>query len=262
MHIIKPSIHLRPIIHEKNLLIRMLMSKAPMRVRVTLMCLSWWKRSNLSAALAPLILGAVGVTAPIGSEASDLAVTVHDLSSNPLMDAAVYAEPVKGSASAGPSAHAMIDQVDREFVPLVSVIRTGTEVSFPNSDNMRHSIYSFSPAKTFNIKLYYGRQASPVMFDKPGIVTLGCNIHDNMMAWVVVVDTPYFGKTTADGVSVLKGLEPGDYHVSVWYPGAPKIPTVSEVHVEANHDARLAVRIDASASPLPALRARAATPKG
>ena len=195
---------------------------------------------------------------PFAAAASDLTVTVRDLDSSPLMDVAVYAEPVKGSTPAPSNDQATIDQVNREFVPLVSVIRTGTEVTFPNSDNMRHSIYSFSPAKTFTIKLYYGRQAPPVRFDKPGIVVLGCNIHDAMVAWVVVVDTPYFGKTSANGVSVLKGLEPGDYHVSVWYPGPQKAPTVSEVHVDADHDARLDIKIDGSASPLPALRTRAA----
>lgn len=219
------------------------------------------KRPGLTAA-SVLVLGTLSVITTVKAEASDLAVSVHDLSSNPLRDVAVYAEPVKGSAPPASGDHAIIDQVDREFVPLVSVVRTGTEVSFPNSDNMRHSIYSFSPAKTFNIKLYYGRQASPVVFDKPGIVVLGCNIHDNMMAWVVVVDTPHFGKTAADGVSVLKGLEPGDYHVSIWYPGPKKTPSVSDVHVEANHDANLDVKIDGSASPLPALHARAAEAKG
>ena len=226
------------------------------------------KRSSLPTALAVLIAGALSTTATMKAEASDLTISVRDLSSSPLMDVAVYAEAVKGSTPApsgdhpASSDHATIDQVDREFTPLVSVVRTGTEVSFPNSDNMRHSIYSFSPAKTFNIKLYYGRQASPVVFDKPGIVVLGCNIHDNMMAWVVVVDTPYFAKTAADGVTVLKGLEPGDYHLSVWYPGSKKAPTVSDIHVEANHDAHLDVKIDGSASPLPALRARSAESKG
>lgn len=228
--------------------------------------MSQTQRPNLPAALAFLTLATLGTasTAQAQPESpapapSDLKVTVHDLGANPLMDVVVYAEPTRGiAAPTSSSDDASIDQVNREFVPLVSVVRTGTEVAFPNSDNMRHSIYSFSPAKTFTIKLYYGRQAPPVRFDKPGIVVLGCNIHDAMMAWVVVVDTPYFGKTAANGVSILKGLEPGDYHVNVWYPGPQKTPSVFDVHVEANHDAHLDVKIDGSASPLPALRARAA----
>lgn len=191
----------------------------------------------------------------------DLTVTVRDLGANPLLDVAVYAAPVSGSVPAAHTpAYALIDQVNKQFVPLVTVIRVGTEVSFPNSDNMRHSIYSFSPAKTFTTKLYYGRQAAPVVFDKPGVVVLGCNIHDTMAAWVVIVDTPYFGKTAANGETVLKGLPAGDYHVSVWYPGPQKTPTVNDVHIDADHDAHLEMKIDGAGSTLPALRTRAAAP--
>jgi hypothetical protein len=96
-----------------------------------------------------------------------------------------------------------------------------------------------------------------VTFDKPGVVSLGCNIHDAMAAWVVVVDTPYFSKTAATGVGILKGIPAGDYHVSVWYPGSKSAAAVNDVHVSAGSDARLDVTIDSSASPLPALRARA-----
>jgi len=211
---------------------------------------------RLAALLLLYPLGYPGATM-----AGDLAVTVRDLGAGPLLDVAVYAAPVSGSAPAAhAAAHALIDQVDKEFVPLVSVIQVGTEVSFPNSDNIRHSIYSFSPAKTFTTKLYSGRQAAPVVFDKAGVVVLGCNIHDTMAAWVVIVDTPYFGKTAANGETVLKGLPAGDYHVSVWYPGPQKTLTVNDVHIDADHNAHLDVKIDAAGSTLPALRARAAAP--
>jgi hypothetical protein len=96
-----------------------------------------------------------------------------------------------------------------------------------------------------------------VLFDKPGLVVLGCNIHDMMTAWVVVVDTPYFVKTAASGTGLLKGLEPGDYRVSVWYPGPKFQPSTSQVHVAADGHNRLAVAVDSSGSPLPELRARA-----
>jgi plastocyanin len=212
------------------------------------------------AGVPTLSMAVILFLCPLAGAAAELSITVRDLKANPLQDAVVYAEPTAGPSAAGSApataAHALIDQVNKEFVPLVTVIRVGTEVSFPNSDNIRHSIYSFSPAKTFTTKLYSGKQAPPVLFDKTGIAVLGCNIHDTMAAWVVVVDTPYFGKTAANGTSVLKGLAPGDYHVSVWYPGPQKAPTVSEVHVEGDHDARLEVKVDGSASSLPALRAR------
>lgn len=197
------------------------------------------------------------------ASAADLEVAVHDLSAQPLMDAVVYAEPVDAAASASShgTAHVSIDQVNKEFVPLVSVVRTNTEVTFPNSDNFRHSIYSFSQPKPFTTKLYSGKQAPPVLFDKPGLVVLGCNIHDTMAAWVVVVDTPYFGKTAASGLSVLKGLEPGNYRVSVWYPGRPFQPATSEVHVGSDGGAHVEVKVDSSGSPLPELRARASAPR-
>jgi hypothetical protein len=97
------------------------------------------------------------------------------------------------------------------------------------------------------------------VFDKPGLVVLGCNIHDTMAAWVVVVDTPYFTKTVASGAGVLKGLEPGDYRVSVWYPGPVFEPTITQVHIGADSKAHLDVKVDGSMSSLPALRARAQT---
>jgi plastocyanin len=147
-------------------------------------------------------------------------VNVHDPNSQPLADAVVYAEPINGhSTGSSGMAHASIDQINKEFVPLVTVVRTNTEVTFPNSDDIRHSIYSFSPPKPFTTKLYSGKQTPPVLFDKPSVVVLGCNIHDLMAAWLVVVDTPYCAKSAADGGAVLKGLEPGDYKVTVWYPG-------------------------------------------
>jgi plastocyanin len=209
------------------------------------------------------LLAALAVAGSAVSVAADVEVAVHDLNAQPLMDVVVFAEPVD-AATAPPvhaTAHALIDQVDKEFVPLVTIVRVGTEVSFPNSDNIRHSIYSFSAAKPFTMKLYSGKQAPPVIFDKAGVVVLGCNIHDMMAAWVVVVDTPYFAKTSASGTAVLKGLAPGDYHVSVWYPGPTVAPSISDVHVGAEGDAHLEVKVDGSASSLPALRARAAQTK-
>ena len=194
------------------------------------------------------------------ARAGDLTVIVKDLSNQPLRDAVVYADIAAGAAPVPPqSVRATIDQVNRQFVPLVTVLRTGTEVRFPNSDNIRHSIYSFSSAKTFTTKLYSGQQAPPLVFDKPGLVVLGCNIHDSMVAWVVVLDTPFFGKSGADGTVTLKGLDPGEYRLSVWYPGPKFEPTVTPIQVQSD-DLHREVSVDASASPLPALRARAASP--
>jgi plastocyanin len=197
-------------------------------------------------AVASILLG----FALRAASAADLSVEISDPRGKPLTDAVVYADPVGRPVTA--AAHvprAVIDQVNRRFLPTVTILRTGTEVSFPNSDNIRHSIYSFSPAKVFTTKLYSARQAPPVVFDKPGVVVLGCNIHDKMVAWVVVVDTPFFAKSGADGVGVIQDLEPGDYRLSVWYPGPLFAPVVSDIHVEHDNLTRK-VQIDVPPAPL------------
>jgi len=142
-------------------------------------------------------------------------VQVQDPTGRPVADAVVYAVPDRPTAPEGPL-KATIDQIDRQFVPRVSVIQSGTAVTFPNSDNIRHSVYSFSPAKTFRLKIYAGIPANPVVFDKPGIVVLGCNIHDSMVAWVLVVDTPYFTMTDGTGAAALPNLPPGHYTLRAW----------------------------------------------
>jgi len=152
------------------------------------------------------------------AQAGALQVSVRGAGGLPLPDAVVYAVPVAGMELPAPKA-AEIDQRNRMFVPSVTVVQTGAAVSFPNSDNIRHQVYSFSKAKTFNIKLYSGRPAEPVVFDQPGVAVLGCNIHDRMIAWVVVVDTPWFDRTDAAGAAVLTGLPSGEYLLNVWSAG-------------------------------------------
>jgi plastocyanin len=202
-------------------------------------------RSEYVAAVVVLLGGASRA-----AWAVDLTVNVIDTGGQHLRDAVVFAEPLGRPApveSAVP--RAVIDQVNKRFVPAVTVLRTGTEVSFPNSDNIRHSIYSFSPPKVFTTKLYSGRQAAPVVFDEPGLVVLGCSIHDTMAAWVVVVDTPFFAKSNADGVGVIKGLEAGDYRLSAWYPAPVFAPVVSELHVDGTAVTRQ-VQLDVSTASL------------
>jgi plastocyanin len=172
-------------------------------------------------------------------------VEVRDATGAPVAEAVVDAEPV-GSAPppARANSRATIDQVGKEFVPRVTIVQAGTEVFFPNSDNIRHSIYSFSPAKTFTTKLYSGREAPPVLFDKTGMVVLGCNIHDKMVAWVLIVDTPWIAKGGADGLAILRGLPAGEYRVSIAAPATALKPATQTLRVEAAH-AKLAVTLDA-----------------
>jgi plastocyanin len=140
--------------------------------------------------------------------------------SNQLIDRAV-ADPVAGRSFK-----------DVKLVPAINVVRTGTAVSFPNSDHIRHQVYSFSAAKTFSLKLYAGSPKTEVVFDKPGLVVLGCNIHDSMAAFLAVVDSPYFAKVPASGALEF-ALPPGRYRLRLWHPAldapvAPRDITVGE----------------------------------
>jgi plastocyanin len=128
---------------------------------------------------------------------------------------------------------ATIDQIDKQFVPKVSVLRTGTSVTFTNSDRIRHQVYSFSPSKTFTLKLYAGSPETPVVFDKPGLVVLGCNIHDNMLAFVGIVDSPYFAKASKSG-SVTMNLPAGRYRLRVWHPSLRLPVPPQEVAIPAS----------------------------
>lgn len=112
-------------------------------------------------------------------------------------------------------------QAARQFDPQVRVVTVGTAVQFPNHDTVRHQVYSFSDTKRFELKLYAGTTASPVVFDKPGIAVLGCNIHDNMVAWVVVVPTPYFGSSGPDGKLSLDNVPAGNYRLRTWHTRLP-----------------------------------------
>ena len=116
----------------------------------------------------------------------------------------------------------VIDQQNKEFVPAVTVVPVGSEINFPNSDDILHHVYSFSPAKTFNIPLYgQGENDSFVeTFPEPGIVEIGCNIHDWMLAYIYVAESSLYALSGEDGVAVLSGLPAGEFSLRVWHPRA------------------------------------------
>jgi plastocyanin len=149
--------------------------------------------------------------------AAELQVTV--LSSQGAPVAGMVAEAVPAAPQTAPRqpAHAVMDQHNLMFMPDTLAIRTGTEVEFPNSDNVRHQVYSFSPAKNFQLSLYDSKQHASVVFDKPGLVTVGCNIHDAMIGYIYVTDSPWFGQTGADGSLQMHNLPAGHYTVKVWH---------------------------------------------
>lgn len=144
---------------------------------------------------------------------------VTDAAGHAVAEAVAYLEPDAANKTqlASKPMPAEIEQRNKTFLPMVSVIQTGTPVFFPNNDTVRHHAYSFSPAKPFELKLYAGKPEAPVVFDKAGTVVVGCNIHDQMLAYIQVVDTPYFAKTDMYGRAKISGLPPGRYMLKVWH---------------------------------------------
>jgi hypothetical protein len=193
------------------------------------------------AAIRLLILSLVCGTAVLArGGTADIVVT--DADGQPVEDAVVVAVPVAGPpAPSGPASTAVIDQIGKEFVPEVSVVRTNTAISFPNKDDVRHQVYSFSAAKTFELPLYKGKPSKPVLFDHAGLVVLGCNIHDWMLAYVYVVDSPWFAKTDRSGKARVVDLPAGDYDVAVYHPRAkdPAAPVLQRATIDAGTDASL-----------------------
>lgn len=171
--------------------------------------------------------------------AATVEARVQDAKGRPVVDAVVYAVPAEGRQLPLGRRTAVMDQKNRMFVPHVLAVQTGTSVQFPNSDDVRHHVYSFSPAKPFQLPLYKGTPANPMLFDRAGVVTLGCNIHDQMSAFIIVVDTPFFEKTAANGRAVLRDVDAGRYTLRVWYPDMRAEPQPQNISVTA--DERLEV---------------------
>jgi len=159
-----------------------------------------WLLAALLACNAQAARLQVAVTGS-GAPAADAVVSLHS----------------PAAVAATRAGRATIDQRASQFVPRVTVVTVGTPVVFPNSDNVRHQVYSFSPAKRFELPLYAGKPAAPVVFATPGVVELGCNIHDWMLAYVVVLDTPYHAITDARGQGRIDAPA-GTYTLRVWHP--------------------------------------------
>ena len=195
---------------------------------------SWHILSDMREACVLIIFSLWCRNLPAGS----LDVTVQDVGGKPVSDAVVFAQSATGkSTSAGK--RAIVDQRDKQFVPYVTAIQVGTSIIFPNSDNIRHHVYSFSPAKKFELPLYSGIPAEPVVFDKAGFVSLGCNIHDWMIAYIAVLPTPYFQITGKEGRASLKDLPAGRYTIEVWQPSLKGPPEKFAQSVDvAGGDAR------------------------
>lgn len=163
--------------------------------------------------------GAISAAAAVASPAS-LRVQVVDAAGLPVRDAVVELHGAKGTP-AGPIRFPWkmgMGQKNRQFTPGTLVVAKGSTVAFPNLDNVRHSIYSFSKPARFAIELYGRDQTRTHTFAIAGSVKLGCNIHDEMRGYIRVTDTPFAGKTDHNGYVTLTGMASGGARLTVWHP--------------------------------------------
>jgi plastocyanin len=189
---------------------------------------------------------------PLAAVAASVEVNVTDTKGRPVVDAVVSLVPLDAPARVTPPAQPLeIVQHGQEFEPSITALVVGTAVSFPNRDTVQHHVYSLSPPKKFELPLYAGEAKAPVVFDRPGVVALGCNIHDWMSAYVVVFTTPWFAKTGADGRATVADVPPGRYRAEVWHArlaatetreftaaAAPATPLAFTLKLKAEHRIR------------------------
>jgi len=154
----------------------------------------------------------------VQASAAPLTVRVIDTKGQPVSDAVVTLRPNGSSARPPSGGRFSVSQKDMQFHPFVLVVPVGAKVSFPNLDPTRHHVYSFSPAKRFELKLFAKDQSRSVLFDKPGVVALGCNIHDGMTAFIMVTDSPWTAKTGPNGIVQFADAPNSPGRISVWHP--------------------------------------------
>jgi plastocyanin len=188
------------------------------------------------------------------ASAADFSVTVKNAAGQPVKDAVVTLTPAFGAH--GPIKFdwpMRMAQQNTQFDPFVLIVPVGADVSFPNRDAFRHHVYSFSPAKRFELKLYGKDETRTVHFDKAGVVALGCNIHDTMVGFIKVVDTPYAAKTDANGLVKLSGVPEGAGVLRVWHPylKAPNNEVSRAITTPAQDEGREAFVVDVRPPPAP-----------
>jgi len=205
-----------------------------------------------SGRLLPLVSALLFVSAAQPVAAASVTVRFSDHKGRPVDMGVAVATSLSGPTPSASATEAIMDQVDEAFVPHILTVQAGTTVSFPNKDDIRHHVYSFSPAKKFELPLYKGTPAEPVSFDEPGEVVLGCNIHDHMRGYLYVVESPYFAGASTSGVAEISELPAGRYEVSVWHPRQKRPSETQMVELAATDQLELDFEVQLK----PALRLR------
>lgn len=186
--------------------------------------------------------------------AADLSLSIKTPSGDPVKDAVISFRPAAGAPAPRVQGPYFMVQEDIQFHPFVLVVPAGADVNFPNHDKVRHHVYSFSAAKRFELKLYGHDETRTVHFDKAGVVALGCNIHDKMVGFIKVVDTPFAVKTSpTTGDAMIQGAPGGAVTVRIWQPylKAPNNEIVRTVTLPTKGAAREAFTLDLRPAPKP-----------
>jgi|SaaInlV_100m_DNA_5_1039725.scaffolds.fasta_scaffold01695_8 plastocyanin len=148
---------------------------------------------------------------------AQVSIELVDENGDVLVDAAVVLSPLFEVAIGSPQ-DSQIEQINEQFVPRVKVVQVGANIFFPNQDQIRHHVYSFSEAKQFDIPLYSGTPSVPIQFDQAGLVVLGCNIHDQMRGYLLVSESPLFSVSNAEGIAEVLLPTAGEYELNIWHP--------------------------------------------
>lgn len=170
------------------------------------------------------------------AQATDLTVTVRTSDGTPVVNA-VVSVPGDLADAPGPAEMPAMEQRDLQFNPFVLIVREGQEVVFPNRDRVRHHVYSFARGNRFELELYGREEERTVRFEVLGGVPIGCNIHDDMLAFIRVVDTPFAEVTSEEGVAVLSGMDSVPQTLTVWHPFASGRNNLTTVEVDGSQAA-------------------------
>jgi plastocyanin len=174
-----------------------------------------------TARITALLIACATSLLPLSGAERTVRVEVADAKGAKISDAVAWLTSLDTKVKVVPPVQpVVIVQRNEEFVPYVTAVVVGSKVNFPNRDTVQHHVYSLSPAKRFEIPLYRGESKEPILFDQPGIVTLGCNIHDAMSAHIVILETPTFAISGEDGRALLPAVPAGRYRLEVWHPRA------------------------------------------